>query len=281
MRGERRSQTSGTNRLRGILFVLVWTQPVGGETIMSGHSKWSTIKHKKAAKDAKKGKLFTKLIKEITVAARMGGGDINANPRLRTAVAAARANSMPGENIERAIKKGTGELEGVAYEEVQYEGYGPGGAAILAQVLTDNKNRTVSEIRRLFAKHGGSLGETGCVAWMFDKKGLITIDSAHIDEDRLVALVLDVGAEDVRSDQGVFEVVTQPEDFERVKEKLEKEKIPIASAQVTMVPKSTVTVEPKYAEAVLKLTEELEDHDDVQNVAANFDIPSEYLEKAG
>ncbi|HWO41800.1 MAG TPA: YebC/PmpR family DNA-binding transcriptional regulator [Candidatus Eisenbacteria bacterium] len=248
---------------------------------MSGHSKWSTIKHKKAAKDAKKGKLFTKLIKEITVAARMGGGDINANPRLRTAVAAARANSMPGENIERAIKKGTGELEGVAYEEVQYEGYGPGGAAILAQVLTDNKNRTVSEIRRLFAKHGGSLGETGCVAWMFDKKGLITIDSAHIDEDRLVALVLDVGAEDVRSDQGVFEVVTQPEDFERVKEKLEKEKIPIASAQVTMVPKSTVTVEPKYAEAVLKLTEELEDHDDVQNVAANFDIPSEYLEKAG
>jgi len=248
---------------------------------MSGHSKWSTIKHKKAAKDAKKGKLFTKLIKEITVAARMGGGDINANPRLRTAVAAARANSMPGDNIERAIKKGTGELEGVAYEEVQYEGYGPGGAAILAQALTDNKNRTVSEIRRLFTKHGGSLGETGCVAWMFDKKGLIAIDSAHIDEDRLVALVLDVGAEDVRLDQGVFEVVTQAEDFERVKEKLEKERVPIASAQVTMVPKSTVTVDPKHAESILKLTEELEDHDDIQNVAANFDIPSEYLEKAG
>jgi YebC/PmpR family DNA-binding regulatory protein len=247
---------------------------------MSGHSKWSTIKHKKAAKDAKKGKLFTKLIKEITVAARLGGGDINANPRLRTAVITARANSMPGENIERAIKKGTGELEGVHYEEVQYEGYGPGGAAILAQVLTDNKNRTVSEIRRLFTKHGGNLGETGCVAWMFDKKGLITVESSHVDEDRLVGLVLDVGAEDVRADEGVFEVVTRPEDVEKVKERLEREKIPIASAQVTMVPKNTVTVNGKHVESILKLTEELEDHDDVQSVSANFDIPSEYLEKA-
>jgi YebC/PmpR family DNA-binding regulatory protein len=247
---------------------------------MSGHSKWSTIKHKKAAKDARRGKLFTKLIKEITVAARMGGGDINANPRLRTAVAAARVNSMPGENIDRAIKKGTGELEGVSYEEIQYEGYGPGGAAILAQVLTDNKNRTVSEIRRLFTKHGGNLGETGCVAWMFDKKGLITIESSQIDEDRLVGLALDVGAEDVRADEGVFEVVTQPENFEKVKERLEKEKVAIASAQVTMVPKNTVTVDGKHVEAILKLTEELEDHDDVQSVSANFDIPSEYLEKA-
>ncbi|MGH7828317.1 MAG: YebC/PmpR family DNA-binding transcriptional regulator [Candidatus Binatia bacterium] len=247
---------------------------------MSGHSKWSTIKHKKAAKDAKRGKLFTKLIKEITVAARRGGGDINANPRLRTAVAAARASSMPGENIDRAIKKGAGELEGVSYEEIQYEGYGPGGAAILAQVLTDNKNRTVSEIRRLFSKHGGNLGETGCVAWMFDKKGLITIESSQVDEDRLVGLVLDVGAEDVIVDEGVFEVVTQPEDFEKVKERLEKEKIPTTSAQVTMVPKNTVTVDGKHVEAILKLTEELEDHDDVQSVSANFDIPSEYLEKA-
>jgi YebC/PmpR family DNA-binding regulatory protein len=247
---------------------------------MSGHSKWSTIKHKKAAKDARRGKLFTKLIKEITVAARMGGGDINANPRLRTAVAAARVNSMPGENIDRAIKKGTGELEGVSYEEIQYEGYGPGGAAILAQVLTDNKNRTVSEIRRLFTKHGGNLGETGCVAWMFDKKGLITIESSQIDEDRLVGLALDVGAEDVRADEGVFEVVTQPENFEKVKERLEKEKVAVASAQVTMVPKNTVTVDGKHVEAILKLTEELEDHDDVQSVSANFDIPSEYLEKA-
>lgn len=247
---------------------------------MSGHSKWSSIKHKKAAKDAKKGKLFTKLIKEITVAARMGGGDINANPRLRTAVLTARANSMPGDNIERAIKKGTGGLEGVSYEEIQYEGYGPGGAAILAQVLTDNKNRTVSEIRRLFAKHGGNLGETGCVAWMFDKKGLITVDKSQVDEDRLVGVVLDVGAEDVREDEGIFEVVTRPEDFEKVKERLEQEKIAIAGAQITMVPKNTVTVEGRHVESILKLTEELEDHDDVQSVSANFDIPSEYLEKA-
>lgn len=247
---------------------------------MSGHSKWSSIKHKKAAKDAKKGKLFTKLIKEITVAARIGGGDINANPRLRTAVATAKAQSMPNDNIDRAIKKGTGALESVHYEEIQYEGYGPGGAAILAQVLTDNKNRSVSEIRHLFSKHGGNLGETGCVAWMFDKKGLITVDNSQVDEDRLVGLVLDVGAEDVREDAGVFEVVTRPEDFEKVKERLEQEKIPIAGAQVTMVPKNTMTVDGKHVESILKLMEELEDHDDVQSVSANFGIPSEYLEKA-
>ena len=251
-----------------------------GDRTMSGHSKWSTIKHKKAAKDARKGKLFTKLIKEITVAARMGGGDINANPRLRTAVLTARANSMPGDNIDRAIKKGTGELEGVSYEEIQYEGYGPGGAAILAQVLTDNKNRTVSEIRRLFTKHGGHLGETGCVAWMFDKKGVIAVEKSQVDEDRLVGLVLDVGAEDVKEDEGIFEVVTPPEDFEKVKERLEQEKIAVAGAQITMVPKNTVTVDEKHVEQILKLTEELEDHDDVQNVSANFGIPSEYLEKA-
>lgn len=247
---------------------------------MSGHSKWSTIKHKKAAKDAKKGKLFTKLIKEITIAARLGGGDISSNPRLRTAVAAAKANSMPNENIDRAIKKGTGELEGVSYEEIQYEGYGPGGAAILAQVLTDNKNRTVSEIRRLFAKHGGNLGETGCVAWMFEKKGLITVEKSQIDEDRLMGLVLEAGAEDVREEADLFEVVTQPEDFERVKEKLEKEKVAMASAQIAMLPKNTVDVDERYAEQILKLTEELEDHDDVQSVSANFNIPDEVMEKA-
>lgn len=247
---------------------------------MSGHSKWSSIKHKKAAKDAKRGKLFTKLIKEITVAARMGGGDVNANPRLRTAVLAAKAASMPNDNIDRAIKKGTGELESVSYEEVQYEGYGPGGAAILAHVLTDNKNRTVSEVRRLFAKYGGNLGETGCVAWMFDKKGLITVEKAQIDEDRLVGLVLDVGAEDVKEEDGLFEIVTQPEDFEKVKERLEQEKVPLASAQVTMVPKSTVTVDEKHVEQILKLTEELEDHDDVQSVSANFNIPNEFIQKA-
>ena len=182
---------------------------------MSGHSKWSTIKHKKAAKDAKKGRIFTKLIKEITVAARMGGGDINSNPRLRTAVITARTNSMPGDNIARAIKKGTGELEGVTYEEIQYEGYGPGGAAILAQVVTDNKNRTVSEIRRLFTKHGGNLGETGCVAWMFDKKGVITLEKSQIDEDRLMGLALEAGAEDVKDEGDIFEVVTQPEDIRK------------------------------------------------------------------
>ena len=247
---------------------------------MSGHSKWSTIKHKKAAKDAKKGKLFTKFIKEITVAARMGGGDLNSNPRLRTAVTTARANSMPNDNIERAIKKGTGELEGVTYEEIQYEGYGPGGAAILARGLTDNKNRTVSEIRRLFAKHGGNLGETGCVAWMFDMKGVITVEKSQIDEDRLMGVVLDAGAEDVKDEDDLFEVVTQPEDFETVKERLDREKIAVASAQVTMVPKNTVDVDAKHVEQILKLTEELEDHDDVQSVSANFNIPAELMERA-
>jgi len=246
---------------------------------MSGHSKWSTIKHKKAAKDAKRGKLFTKLIKEITVAARMGGGDINANPRLRTAVMTARAQSMPGDNIDRAIKKGTGELEGVTYEEIQYEGYGPGGAAIIAQVLTDNKNRTVSEIRRLFTKHGGNLGETGCVGWMFDKKGLITVEKSQTDEERLLGIVLDAGAEDVRDEDEFFEVVTQPEDFHAVKDRLDHEKVAVASAQVTLIPKTTVNVDAKNVEQILKLTEELEDHDDVQNVSANFNIPAELMEK--
>jgi len=247
---------------------------------MSGHSKWSTIKHKKAAKDAKKGKLFTKFIQEITVAARMGGGDLNSNPRLRTAVLTARANSMPNDNIDRAIKKGTGELEGVTYEEIQYEGYGPGGAAILAQVVTDNKNRTVSEIRRLFSNHGGHLGETGCVSWMFDKKGLITVEKSQIDEERLMGMVLDAGAEDVKDEDELFEVVTPPEDFEKVKERLDREKVAVASAQVTMVPKNSVNVDAKHVEQILKLTEELEDHDDVQNVSANFNIPTEFMEKA-
>jgi len=247
---------------------------------MSGHSKWSSIKHKKAAKDAKRGKLFTKLIKEITVAARQGGGDINGNPRLRTAVLTAKANSMPNDNIDRAIKKGTGEIEGAAYEEVQYEGYGPGGTAILVQVLTDNKNRTVQEIRHLFTRYGGNLGENGCVAWMFDKKGLITVDKAQVDEDRLFGLALDAGAEDVRDEDGTFEVLTSPEDFEKVRDALEREKIAMTTAQVTMMPKSTVTVDEKHAEQILKLTEELEDHDDVQSVSANFNIPTEILEKA-
>jgi YebC/PmpR family DNA-binding regulatory protein len=248
---------------------------------MSGHSKWSSIKHKKAAKDAKKGRLFTKLIKEITVAARMGGGDINANPRLRTAVLTAKAASMPSDNIDRAIKKGTGELEGVTYEEVSYEGYGPGGTAIIVQALTDNKNRTVSDIRRMFAKHGGNLGESGCVSWMFDKKGLITVDKAQIQEDQLITLALDGGAEDVREEDGAFEIVTRPEDFEAVRDALERAKVPMTGAQVTMIPKNTVNLAGEKAEQTLHLTEELEDHDDVQTVAANFNIPDELVEKAG
>jgi len=247
---------------------------------MSGHSKWSSIKHKKAAKDAKKGKLYTKLIKEITVAARMGGGDINANPRMRTAILTAKAASMPAENIDRAIKKGTGELEGVSYEEIVYEGYGPGGTAILVHVLTDNKNRTVSEMRRLFAKHGGNMGESGCVAWMFDKKGLITVDKGQIDEDRLIALVLDGGAEDVLEDDDLFEIVTPPQDFEKVRELLQRGNVAIVTAQVSMMPKSTVTLDKKFAEQALNLTSDLEDHDDVQSVAANYDIPDEIIEKA-
>lgn len=247
---------------------------------MSGHSKWSSIKHKKAAKDAKRGKLFTKFIKEITVAARMGGGDPAANPRLRAAVQSARDNSMPNDNIERAIKKGTGELEGVSYEEISYEGYGPGGAAFLVQTLTDNRNRTVSDIRRLFQKHGGSLGETGCVAWMFDSKGLIVVSREEVEEEVLLGLVLEAGAEDVTESEDVFEIITQPEDLIAVRESLDNGKIPVASAEVTMIPKSTTKLADKEAEQILSLTEELEDHDDVQSVAANFDIPDEILEKA-
>lgn len=247
---------------------------------MSGHSKWSSIKHKKAAKDAKKGKLYTKLIKEITVAARMGGGDINANPRMRTAILTAKAASMPAENIDRAIKKGTGELEGVSYEEIIYEGYGPGGTAILVHVLTDNKNRTVSEMRRLFTKYGGNMGESGSVAWMFDKKGLITVDKGQIDEDRLIALVLDGGAEDVLEEDDLFEIVTPPQDFEKVRELLQRENVAMITAQVSMMPKSTVALDKKFAEQALNLTSDLEDHDDVQSVAANYDIPDEIIEKA-
>ena len=192
---------------------------------MSGHSKWSSIKHKKAATDAKRGKIFTKLIKEITVAARMGGGDIEANPRLRTAVAAARSENMPKENIERAIKKGTGELEGVNYEESTYEGYGPGGAAVLIESLTDNKNRTVADIRSIFGKNGGNLGENGCVAWMFDKKGYIAVESNSIDEEALMETALDAGAEDIREDDSNFEVITAPGDFEAVRDAMEKASI--------------------------------------------------------
>jgi YebC/PmpR family DNA-binding regulatory protein len=246
---------------------------------MSGHSKWSTIKHKKALKDSKRGKIFTKLIKEITVAARMGGGDVNANPRLRTAVAAAKGQSMPNDNIDRAIKKGTGELEGVNYEEVQYEGYGPAGVAIMLSILTDNRNRTVAEIRNVFSKHAGNLGETGCVGWMFSKKGVITVDKNTIAEDKLFEIALDAGADDIADAEEMFEVTTAPDALEDVKSALEKAAIAVASAEVTMVPQNTQTVRGRDAEQTLKLLEALEDHDDVQKVSTNADIPQDEVER--
>jgi len=246
---------------------------------MSGHSKWSSIKHKKAVKDSRRGKLFSKLIKEITVAARLGGGDLNANPRLRTAVTTARENSMPNDNIDRAIKKGTGELEGAHYEEVSYEGYGPGGAAIMASALTDNRNRTVSELRRIFEKHGGNMGAAGCVAWMFHKRGVLTVEKSKADEDRILEVALEAGADDVSDAGEHWEIVTAPEHFEPVRTALRAAKIEPASGEVTMVPENTVTLTGKDAEHTLKLLEAIEDHDDIQNVASNVDIPQEELER--
>jgi YebC/PmpR family DNA-binding regulatory protein len=239
---------------------------------MSGHSKWSSIKRKKGALDAKRGKIFTRLIKEITVAARLGGGDPSGNPRLRTAISAARAENMPKENIERAIKKGTGELEGMAYEEVKYEGYGPGGSAVLVETMTDNKNRTVAEIRRVFTRSNGSLVEAGSVSWMFHKKGLIFVNKKMVSEDKLMELALDAGAEDVRSEETTFDVLTAPEDFEKVKSAIKEAGIEIELAEISMVPISTVKLEGKNAEQMLRLMEALEDNEDVQKVYANFDI---------
>src|SRR5690349_1440977 len=230
---------------------------------MSGHSKWSSIKHKKALKDARRGKQFTKFIKEITVAARMGGGDVNANPRLRTAVTTARQNSMPTDNIDRAIKKGTGDLEGVTYDEVTYEAYGPGGVAILVQTLTDNRNRTVADLRSIITKHGGNLATAGAVSWMFQKRGLITVERAGVDEDRVMEVALEGGAEDVREAGDILEVVTAPEQFDRVKEALDAAKIAAASAEVTSIPSSTVAISGKPAEQMVRLLEAVEDHDDV------------------
>ncbi|PIP36505.1 MAG: YebC/PmpR family DNA-binding transcriptional regulator [Desulfobacterales bacterium CG07_land_8_20_14_0_80_52_14] len=240
---------------------------------MSGHSKWSTIKHKKGAADARRGKVFTKLIKEITVAARMGSGDPAGNPRLRQAILAAKAENMPKENIERAIKKGTGELEGVSYDESIYEGYGPGGAAILVESLTDNKNRAVSEIRHLFSKNGGSLGESGCVAWMFSKKGYFEIKKGAVEEEKLMEIALEAGAEDVREDDGSFEVISDPDDFEAIKAALEKASIATEAGEVTMVPNSTANLTGKEAEQMVRLMEALEDCEDVQKAYTNADIP--------
>ena len=246
---------------------------------MSGHSKWSTIKRKKGAADAKRGKAFTKIIKEIMVAARMGGGDMNSNPRLRSAVLAAKAENMPKDNIDRAIKKGTGELEGVTYEEITYEGYGPGGVAMLVQVLTDNKNRTVADVRHIFSKHNGNLGETGCVSWMFENKGLILVDRAGVEEDKLLEVALDAGALDVKDNGKEFEVTVSPAEFEGVKKKIEETGFKPNYAEVTMVPQSTNKLAGKEAEQMLKLMEGLEDSDDVQKVYANFDIADEEMER--
>lgn len=246
---------------------------------MSGHSKWSTIKRKKGAADAKRGKVFTKIIKEIIIAARSGGGDMNANPRLRTAVLAAKAENMPRDNIDRAIKKGTGELEGVNYEEFTYEGYGPGGVAMLLEVLTDNKNRTVADVRHIFSKQNGNLGEAGCVSWMFEKKGLISFDKTGVDEDRLIEVALDAGALDVKDTGKEFDVTTPPATFEEVKKKLETTGFKSTYGEVTMVPQTTVRLSGKEAEQMLRLMEGLEDSDDVQKVYANFDIADEEMER--
>jgi YebC/PmpR family DNA-binding regulatory protein len=247
---------------------------------MSGHSKWSTIKRKKGAIDATRGKMFTRLIKEITVAARSGGGDPDGNPRLRSAIITAKKENMPKDNIARAIKKGTGEIAGEVYEEILYEGYGPGGVAVLVECMTDNRNRTVADIRHYFAKSNGNLGESGCVAWMFDKKGLIQVDKKSISEDELMELALDAGAEDVVEEENEFQVFTTPESFDDVREALEKAGVKTLEASVARIPQNTVEVtEEKPAKALLKLLESLEDHDDVQSVHANFDIDDELMDK--
>ncbi len=247
---------------------------------MSGHSKWSTIKRKKGAIDSKRGKIFTKLIKEITLAARLGGGDIEGNARLRSAVLAAKEENMPKDNIDRAIKKGTGELGGgVAYEEITYEGYGPAGVAVIVEVMTDNKNRTVAEIRHIFSKHGGNLGENGCVGWMFDKKGSIVLEKKIATEDELMEIALEAGAEDVRDQGSEWEIVTEPLAFEAVKKAIDQKGWKYLEARVGLIPQNTVKLEAGKAEQMLKLMEKLEDNDDVQNVYANFDISDEVMEK--
>ncbi|MGD0099183.1 MAG: YebC/PmpR family DNA-binding transcriptional regulator [Acidobacteriota bacterium] len=247
---------------------------------MSGHSKWHSIKHKKAAADSKRGRIFTRLIKEMTAAARGGGGDVDANPRLRLAVATAKAANMPADNIKKAIMRGTGELPGISYEDVNYEGYGPGGVAIFMHVLTDNRNRTVAELRHLLSKNGGNLGETGCVGWMFERKGYFVVEKSSADEEKLLDLALSAGADDMREDGSNFEILTTPESFEAVRSALEKEKIPTASAEISMIPQNYVKLEGKHAQTMLKLMEALEDHEDIQNVWANFDIDESELEQA-
>jgi YebC/PmpR family DNA-binding regulatory protein len=246
---------------------------------MSGHSKWATIKHKKAATDAKRGRIFTRLIKEITVAARHGGGDPEANPRLRTAVLAARNENMPADNIKRAIQRGTGELPGATIEETSYEGYGPHGVAMLVEVATDNRNRTVSEIRHIFGRYGGNLGEAGCVAWMFQKRGSITVPSKAATEDQLLNIVLDAGAEDLRDDGEQWEIISPPDATESVTQALKKAGIEVANSEVTMLPQNYVKLEGKNAEQMVKFLDALEEHEDVQHIYSNFDFDARELEQ--
>jgi YebC/PmpR family DNA-binding regulatory protein len=246
---------------------------------MSGHSKWSTIKHKKGAADAKRGKVFTRIIKEMTVAARMGGGDPASNPRLRSAVAEAKANNMPKDNVDRAIKRGTGELEGVSYEEVTYEGYGPGGVALMVEVMTDNTNRTTPEIRHMLEKNGGNMGTPGSVRFQFDRKGYLSVDKKEADEDKLMEIALEAGADDLRSDDAeVFEIYTAPEAFDQVRDALEKNKIPTLEAKLGQIPANYVGLDEQKAKQMIRLMEMLDDHDDVQNVWTNFDVPEELME---
>jgi len=244
---------------------------------MSGHSKWSTIKHKKGAADAKRGKIFTKVIKEITVAARIGGGDVDGNPRLRLAVQKAKEVNMPQENLIRAIKKGTGELEGVQYQEISYEGYGPGGVAIFMEVMTDNKNRTIGELRAALDKNGGNMGENGCVAWIFEKKGIITIMISEKDEEELLELVMDAGGDDLQTVDDYYEITTSVESFESVRKAIENSGLKVQSAQLTRIPQNTVNVEEKNCKSLLRLMDMLEDHDDIQKVYSNFDITDELM----
>jgi len=244
---------------------------------MSGHSKWASIKRKKAKTDDARGRIFTRLIKELTVAAREGGGDESANARLRTAISIAKAANMPLKNIENAIKRGTGELPGVTYEEGSYEGYGPAGVAIMIETLTDNKKRTVAEVRHILSKYGGSLGESGCVSWIFEKKGMIVVDISSQSEDEIMEIVLESGAEDISEEKDGFEIISSVEDFEEVKKVLSESEINILSAELTMIPKNVVRLEGKNADTILKLMEMLEEHDDIQNVYSNFDIDDENL----
>ena len=247
---------------------------------MSGHSRWAGIKHKKAIIDSKRGKVFTKLGKEISIAARQGGGNPDNNARLRKAIEDAREANMPQDNIKRAVQRGTGEIPGIVIEEIRYEGYGPGGVAVLVEVTTDNKNRSAPEIRKIFSDHGGSLGEVGAVGWMFHVKGVIAVEKSKIDEETLLSLVLDAGAEDMKtSDEDVYEIITAPADFDKVTAALQAKSVPVSSAEITQVPQTLVPLKGEQAESVLALMQELEDHEDVKAVHANFDVPKEILNK--